>query len=92
MVVGCINKWTPPWKSGGIPRIRTRISLCVENEEGNAGLDGRTCFARPNSQTRTGIRDTGNVFLFSSVDHNHNHYNSSIRLDCQPYPVDHTLL
>ena len=49
-----ITKWTPPRKSGGIPRVSTRFSLSVKNEKANAGRDGRTCLARPNSQARTG--------------------------------------
>ena len=30
------------------------FSLRVENEQADAGRDGRTCLARPNSQARTG--------------------------------------
>ena len=33
-----------------------RFSLNVENEQADAGLDGRTGLARPNSQARTGTR------------------------------------
>ena len=46
MAVDGINKWTPPRKSGGISRIRTRLNLSVENEQADAGLDGRTRLAR----------------------------------------------
>ena len=31
-----------------------RFSLGVENEQAEAGRDGRTCLAGPNSQARTG--------------------------------------
>ena len=31
-----------------------RFSLSVENERADAGRDGRTCLARPNSRARTG--------------------------------------
>ena len=30
------------------------LSLSVENEQTDAGRDGQTCLARPNSQARTG--------------------------------------
>ena len=55
-VGGIINKWTPPRKARGIPGVRTRFSLMrhVENEQADAGRDGQTCLARPNSQARTG--------------------------------------
>ena len=48
--------WTPSRKAGGIPRVRTRLSLSVENEQADAERDGRTCLARPNSQARTGTK------------------------------------
>ena len=54
MAYGGINKWRPPRKSGGIPQVSTRFSLGVENEQADAGRDGRTRLARPNSQARTG--------------------------------------
>ena len=41
--------------------VNTRFSLNVENEQADAGWDGRTLLARPNSQTPTG---TGK-YLFS---------------------------
>ena len=44
------NKWTSPRKSEGMPRVSTRFSLSMENEQAEAGWDGRTRFARPNSQ------------------------------------------
>ena len=40
--------------------VRTRSSLCMENEQADAGRDGQTCVARPNSQARTGTG--GNSF------------------------------
>ena len=62
-----------------ISLVSTRFSLSVENDQNDAGRDGRTCLARrPNSQARTGNRDF--VFIFScSGDHEQ---------DYQPYPVD----
>ena len=35
-----INKWTSPRKSGGIPRVSTRFSVSMENEQADAGRDG----------------------------------------------------
>ena len=49
--------------------------MSVENEQADAGRDGRTCLARPNSRARTG---TGIIFP-CSADHEQ---------DSQPYPVD----
>ena len=53
--------WTPSRKAGGIPWKSTRLmiddwwfSLSVENERADAGRDGRTRLAGPNSQARTG--------------------------------------
>ena len=54
MAYGGLNKWTPPQKSGGIPGVRTRFSLSMENEQAGVGQDDRTRLARPNSQERTG--------------------------------------
>ena len=54
MAYGGMNKWTPPRKSGGFPWISTRFSLSVENEQSDAGRDGRTRLAIPNSQARMG--------------------------------------
>ena len=48
-----IDKWASPRKSGGLPQVSTRFSLSVENELADAGRDGRTRYARPNSQVRT---------------------------------------
>ena len=38
MSYGGIDKRTPPRNSGGIPRVSTRFSLSVENEQADAGL------------------------------------------------------
>ena len=54
MAVDGINKWTPPWKAGGIPLVSARFHLSVENEQDDAERDDQTCLARPNSQARTG--------------------------------------
>ena len=54
MAYGGIYKWTSPRKLGGIPRVSTRFSLSVKNEQTDAGRDDQTCLARPNSQARTG--------------------------------------
>ena len=37
------------------PRVSTGFNLGMENELADAGRDGRTCDARPNSQARTEI-------------------------------------
>ena len=66
-----------PRKAGGIPRVSTRFSLSVENEQAYAGRDGQTRLARPKYQAQTGA---GNItFVFPSADH---------EKDRQPYPVD----
>ena len=49
-----INKWTPPWKSGGIPCVSIIFSLTVENEQAESSRDGRNRLAKLNSQARTG--------------------------------------
>ena len=54
MAVGSINKWTPP--AGDILRVSPEFSLRVENKQADTG-DGRTCFARSNSQERTRTRE-----------------------------------
>ena len=41
-------------KAGGIPCASTRFGLNMEDKLSDAGRDGRTCLARPNSQARTG--------------------------------------
>ena len=43
MADGGINKRTPPRESGGIPRVRIRFSLSIENEQADRGTE------RPNS-------------------------------------------
>ena len=47
------------------PWVSTRFSLGVENDRGDAGRDGRTCLARPNSQARTGTTGKYSFSLFS---------------------------
>ena len=37
------------------PRVRTRFSLGVQNEQTDAGRDGRVCLARPIPLARTGF-------------------------------------
>ena len=56
--------------------VSARFSLSVENERADAGRDGQTCLARPNSQARTG---TAKFHFPSSADHDQ---------DWHPYPVD----
>ena len=48
---GCVEAVA---KMGGISSVGTRFSLNMENEQDDAGRDGRTCLTRPNSQARTG--------------------------------------
>ena len=67
---GGIFRYTPPRRFGGITRVNTRFSLSVENEQADAGRDGRTRLAKPNSQARTGI--TGNMIFPCSADHGEN--------------------
>ena len=57
--------------------MSTRFSLGVERARADAGRDGRTRLARPNSQARTG---TGKICLPFSSDQEEQ--------DWQPYPVD----
>ena len=52
-----------PRKAGGIPWVSTIFSLSLENEQADAGPDGRTRLARPNSQARTGT--DSKIFNFS---------------------------
>ena len=60
-------KWTPPRTSGKIPGVSTRFSLNIENEQTDAGRDGRTCLTRPNSQARTAT-GKNSFSLFSLFD------------------------
>ena len=39
MTVGGKIKWTPPRKAGGIPRVSTKLSLSMENWQGDAGRE-----------------------------------------------------
>ena len=50
----CLFVWAPSRKAVEIPRVSTRFSLSVENEQADAGRDGRTRLARQKSQARTG--------------------------------------
>ena len=50
------NIRTLPRNSGGIPRVSTRFSVSIENEQADKRRDSRTCLAKPNSQARTGAR------------------------------------
>ena len=59
------NKWTPSRKAGGILRVKIRFSLSFENEQADAGRDGRICLARLNSQARAGTGE--NVFFYMTV-------------------------
>ena len=57
-----ISKWTPPRKSGRIPWVSTGFrQSVVENEQADAGRDGRIRLARPNYYARTG---TGKYLFF----------------------------
>ena len=57
------KKWTSPWKAGGIPRVSTRFSLSVENEQ--TGADGT---AKPVSrdQILRREREQGNTLILSA--------------------------
>ena len=52
----CKNIWTPPWTSGRTPRVSTRFSVGIENEQADTRRDSQTCLAKTNSQARTGTR------------------------------------
>ena len=69
---------------GGNPVSSTIFSLSMENKQADAGRDGRTRLARPNSQARTGIpvsadheqdRQPYPVDLYSAVCDDHTCYN-----------------
>ena len=47
---------TPSRKAEKIPRVSTRFSLSMENEQADAGRNGQTCLARPNSPRERGQR------------------------------------
>ena len=58
MTYGGLNKeMDATAEIGRIPCVSTRFSLSVENEQADAGRDGRTRLARPNSQARTGTAE-----------------------------------
>ena len=59
--------------------LSSRFSPCVENEQGDAGRDGRTRLARPNSQARTETGKIENIIFPVQSDH---------KQDWQPYPFD----
>ena len=40
------NIWTPPRNSGGIPRVSTRFSVSIENEQANTRRDSQTCLVK----------------------------------------------
>ena len=70
MAVGGIGGRTDavaPSRSYLIPRVSTRFSLDVENEQAGVGRDGQTRLARPNSQARTG--QGKNIYFPCSADH-----------------------
>ena len=50
------NIWTPPRNSGGIPRVSTRFSVSIGNEQADTRRDSQTCLAKPSYQARTGAR------------------------------------
>ena len=56
MVYGGKYIWTPLRTLGGIPRVSTRFSVSIENEQADTGRDGQTCPAKPNSQAQTGTK------------------------------------
>ena len=60
MVVGGINKRTSTRESG-IPWVSNTFSLSVENEQADAGRNGRTRLARPNLRRANGDRE---IFIF----------------------------
>ena len=61
---------------GRNPVSKHQIQPEYRDEQADAGRDGRTRLARPNSQARTG---TGEYYFPCSADHEQ---------DWQPYPVD----
>ena len=61
---------------GRNPVSKHQIQPEYGEEQADAGRDGWTRFAGPNSPARTG---TGNIHFLCSADYEQ---------DCQPYPVD----
>ena len=59
--------------------MSTRFSLSMENEQADAGWDGRIRLGRTNSQAQTGTLGNTGMHFLCSADHEQ---------DCQPYPVD----
>ena len=72
-----------------IPRVKHQIRLSVENGQGDAGRDGRTRLARPNSQARTGTYKKA----FSAISNDHGTFNArpSFSHTNYDYKVDSTL-
>ena len=58
------------------PEVSTRFSPSMENEQADAGRDGWTRLARPNSQAQTGLGE----YQFS--------LSADREQEWQPYPVD----
>ena len=80
VVGGIISKWTPPRKAGEIPRVNTRFSLSVENEQADAKRNGRIGLARPTLR-----RDLGRKkYVPRSADHERTEKKAI--LPCWPIP------
>ena len=76
MVCGAGKKiWTPPRNSEGIPRVSTRFSVSIENEQANTRRDSQTCLVK----TKFSGANGGKENFPCSADHGQN---------CQPYAVD----
>ena len=69
------NTWTPPRNSGGIPRVSTRFSVSIENEQANTRRDSQTCLVK----TKFSGANGGKEKFPCSADHGQ---------DWQPYAVD----
>ena len=53
MASGGINQWTSPRKLGGISQVSTRFSLCVENDQTDAGRNCQgTKLPSPSQETK----------------------------------------
>ena len=69
------NIWTPLRNSGGIPRVSTRFSVSIENEQANTRRDSQTCLVK----TKFSGANGGKEKFPCSADHGQ---------DWQPYAVD----
>ena len=69
------NIWTPPRNSGGIPRVSTRFSVSIENEQANTRRDSQTSLVK----TKFSGANGGKEKFPCSADHGQ---------DWQPYAVD----